>query len=60
MCYKDSKSTITAQLCPTSHEYLFDCDHDDYYSTDPPAGSYLAMHWNAADSSWLDHSDNTT
>jgi hypothetical protein len=39
--------------CPASHEKLFDCNHDDYYHTSPPKGSYLDAYWNAANSSFL-------
>jgi hypothetical protein len=55
MCYADGSVPASAirQLCAPSHEALFDCNHDDYYSTDPPAGSYLATHWNSANSAFL-------
>jgi hypothetical protein len=39
--------------CPASHEKLFDCNHDDYYHTSPPSGSYLDTYWNTANSSFL-------
>lgn len=55
MCYSDSPNFPTMQiLCPdTAHDDRFDCNHDDYYSTSPPVGSYLATHWNAANNSFL-------
>jgi len=55
MCYADSSTVTTTFTCPDySHERLFDCNHDDYYSTNPPSGSYLATHWNTASSSFLE------
>jgi hypothetical protein len=52
MCYRENNATML-YLCPQEHDNVFDCNHDDYYSTNPPAGSYLADHWNAANSVFL-------
>ena len=55
MCYADGGVDKLGQpasmttVCPTSHTALFDCGNDDYFSVaTPPAGSYLATHWNTA------------
>jgi hypothetical protein len=55
MCYSDSPNYPPMQyLCADSlHDRMFDCNHDDYYSTNPPSGSYLRTHWNAANSLYL-------
>jgi hypothetical protein len=54
LCYADgSTATPMQQVCPTSHEALYDCNHDDYFSTAPPPGSYLSTHWNTASSAFL-------
>jgi hypothetical protein len=55
MCYDDDQGgpvTMTS-VCPPDQEALLDCGDDDYFNTDPPAGSYLAGAWNTADSSFL-------
>lgn len=53
MCYSDGGGKAMQQICASDQEILFDCNNDDYYSTFPPGGSYLATHWNTADSRWL-------
>lgn len=53
MCYADGGGKTMQQVCALDQEPLFDCNEDDYYSTYPPAGSYLATHWNTANSRYL-------
>ncbi len=55
MCYG---STPAADRCPRRAAVpRLDCGHDDYFNTDPRPGSYLAKHWNVADSQFLTHGD---
>jgi hypothetical protein len=64
MCYDDDgvldgtvnfagRSVPVVSRCPAPHERLFDCNHDDYFHTDPPPHSYLRDNWNMAQSSFL-------
>ncbi len=53
MCGGDSSGKPVVMTCPDGREDLFDCNHDDYFHTDPPPGNYLASHWNTADSRFL-------
>jgi len=60
MCYADggSRSNYSDWICPAATSAIgrsvvaygraFDCNHDDYFHPFPPAGSYLATHWNVA------------
>jgi hypothetical protein len=54
MCYVDGPGTVLSQVCPAAQENLYDCNNDDYFSTNPPTGNYLKTHWNPANSGWLD------
>jgi hypothetical protein len=64
MCYDDDGtldgmvqvvggSAPLSQRCPPAHERLLDCNHDDYFHTDPSGSSYLGRRWNVAQSSFL-------
>jgi hypothetical protein len=54
MCYRDSANTVIRTSCPDrAHDQRLDCNHDDYYHTNPPAGSYLATFFNVADNLFL-------
>jgi hypothetical protein len=55
MCYADGGALGTMLNVCASSEHLLDCRNDDYFSTLPPAGSYLGTHWNPADSAFLDN-----
>lgn len=56
MCYDDDGAgpVVMRQVCPIDQEMLLDCRKDDYFHTSPPAGSFLALSWNTADSTFLD------
>ncbi|WP_406277701.1 RICIN domain-containing protein [Embleya sp. NBC_00896] len=55
MCYSDSPYYPKMQIkCPNrAADERLDCNHDDYYNTNPSAGSYLTTHWNVANNQFL-------
>ncbi len=54
MCYDDGTAgSQQVSACPAAQARLLDCRHDDYFSTAPVKGSWLASHWNVAMSSFL-------
>jgi hypothetical protein len=55
MCYSDSPNYPAMRtVCgDTNHDVRFDCNHDDYFNTNPAGGNHLATHWNTANSGWL-------
>ncbi|MFN2608502.1 MAG: RCC1 domain-containing protein [Acidimicrobiales bacterium] len=54
MCYDDGSGRTVTVVCPNAvQEQLYDCNHDDYFSTSPAAGSYLATHWDTAENVFL-------
>ncbi|PRY27583.1 RICIN domain-containing protein [Pseudosporangium ferrugineum] len=57
LCAGDRSGSQLRTVCPKKHENRLDCGHDDYFSTDPKPGSYLAENWNVAQSEFLLRSD---
>jgi len=53
MCYDDGSGVAMRNVCPAEKEVLLDCNSDDYFNTSPADGSYLATHWNTANSRFL-------
>ncbi|HEY6886491.1 MAG TPA: hypothetical protein VI300_01890 [Solirubrobacter sp.] len=58
MCYTENAGAAhpMVQDCaalPGAIAQSYDCGHDDYFNPAPPAGSYLATHWNTYDSAFL-------
>jgi hypothetical protein len=53
MCYSDAPGVSMMRVCPKVLGDLADCNGDDYFSTLPAAGSWLATHWNVASSRYL-------
>lgn len=54
MCYDDGGPVKPQFLCPKAiNENLVDCNNDDYFNIAPPAGTWLASHWNVANSPFL-------
>ena len=57
MCYSDAGSGLPKMRfdCNDSarNTTLFDCGHNDYFHTNPTAGSYLANHWNPTNNRFL-------
>ena len=54
MCYNDGSGGLRVVCSTTSNEMRLDCNHDDYFSTNPTRGGYLDTHWNTADSRWFE------
>ncbi|OXM53166.1 ricin-type beta-trefoil lectin domain protein [Amycolatopsis alba] len=55
MCYDDGGLPPGGlkKVCPGAPENQIDCLGNDYFHTNPAPGSYLATHWNVADSEYL-------
>ncbi|GAA3273020.1 hypothetical protein GCM10020218_017270 [Dactylosporangium vinaceum] len=54
MCYNDGPGTVLRVVCgDQAQDNRLDCNKDDYFNTNPPAGSYLATHWNTANNRFL-------
>ena len=52
MC-RPTNGTPQQFICPNPGYLIIDCNDDDFYSTNPPANTYLATHWNTANNQFL-------
>ncbi len=58
MCYPDGRNNSMTYPCAApDNNQLFDCNGDDFFSVTPTPGSYLATHWNVANSEYWERSD---
>jgi hypothetical protein len=55
MCYDDDGTgpVVMRNICPASEANILDCGNNDYFAANPTSGSWLANHWNTANSSYL-------
>ncbi|WP_250008915.1 RICIN domain-containing protein [Actinoplanes sp. M2I2] len=53
LCGPDRSGKKVRTACPKKHETRLDCNHDDYFNTNPKPGSYLDENWNVAKSEFL-------
>ena len=53
MCYADHDGVVMTHPCANG-DALFDCNHDDYFTTTANPTGYLASHWNCADNVFLE------
>jgi hypothetical protein len=57
-CSRDSAGSRVRAVCVDKRQaQRLDCNHDDYFNTDPKPGSYLAQNWNIAQNEFLLKSD---
>lgn len=58
MCDHGGSPAWTYTACPDPiGDHLMDCNHDDYFHTNPAPNSYLATHWNTANNRFLVYGD---
>jgi len=56
MCYTDGAGTMLRIVCfpRSTYEARLDCNGDDYFNVSPAPGSWLGLHWNVANSVFLE------
>ena len=57
MCYDDGTPKPLSFPCPIAQDRRLDCNHDDYFHTNPASSSYLGRNWNPAMNAFLVRND---